>query len=326
MSSPGHADLVARLARALDDGTVRPADLERLLSPPRPAAPRASAVLVALGALVAFVGLGIAYATVFDDLGTPAQVATPYLFPSAALAVCIVLARAEGAGWRSDVAGIAGFAALAVAVGVSFGATDAIDSGRAAAGAVAVAALASAGVVAAVHRATGSRRLLWVGMPAALAVLGVALAYLVGGWEDGPDSSARVAVVILVEAGIAAMVAVALAPRDPPAALAATLWAVVGGYGAVLWSGSDLTDFGVWHLLLAAVVVGAFVCAAVLDSDALLWLGAAGAALWIVTMAVIVGSQTGGALAVVLGGAAIAGLGLLVARVRRTAERRPVSR
>lgn len=321
MRVPGadHRDLAARVARALEDGTLRPSDVERLLAAPRPRddeAPLASGVLVALGAVVAFVGLAIAYGTVFDDLPLGAKVVTPYLFPLVALAVCVAMARRDGARWRSDVAGVTGFVALAAAVGVSFGASDAINAGRGAAGAVALAAVASAGIVLVVHRLTGSDRLLWVGMPAALAVLGIALAYLAGGWEDGPDSSTRLAVILLIEAGIAAAVAVALLPRSRRGALAATIWAVVGGYGAVLWSGSDLTEFGAWHLLLAAVVVGAFLCAAALDSDALLWLGAAGAALWIITVAVIVGSATGGALAVVLGGAALAGLGLLVARLR----------
>jgi hypothetical protein len=312
----GDGELLGRLAAALDSGAVTAEDLERLLSRGRretPGRPTATSVLYALGSVVVFCGLAIAYGTVFDDLPWAAQITTPFLFPLAALGGSIWLARRGFASWQSDLAGLVGYVALGAAFGVSAAASGWVHTEREAAAFAAAAALVAVAVVAAVHRAARSPRLLWVGMPAALAALGISAAELVGlltprtvGW------------VVLAEAGIAAVVAAVLAPRDRRACRYATLWATLGGYAAVAFSPDDLDRFRVWHVVLAGVVIAAFLAAAALDFDALIWIAAAGGAVWVVMIAVVVGSATGAALAVVLAGLGLAGLGLLVARLRRS--------
>ena len=317
----GDEELLARLAQALDSGLVGAEDVERLLSRgrrPTPSRPTAAGVLYALGAVVVFCGLGIAYGTVFNDLPWAAQIITPYLFPLAALGACVWLSRRGFAWWQSDLAGLVGYVALGVAFGVSGSASGWLDTDRERAWFVAAAALVAVAVVAAVHRATRSPRLLWVGMPAALAAFGIATAYLAGLWEVDVSGLVHLGWVILAEAGVAAVVAALLARRDRSDCLYATLWATLGGYAAVMFCGEDLTSFSVWHLILAGVVIATFLTAAALDFDPLIWIGAAGGAWWVVMIAVVVGSATGAALAVVLAGFGLVGLGLLVARLRRT--------
>jgi len=318
---PGDRQLLERLARALESGAVTREDVERLLARgrrrPTPERPTTADALFALGAVVVFCGLAIAYGTVFEDLPRAAQITTPYLFPSVALGGCVWLSRRGSPRWQTDLAGLVGYAALGAAFGISGSASEWLDSGRRVAAAVAVAALVAAAVVGALHRATGSPLLLWVGMPAALAAFGVATTYLAGLWDTPTAGPERLGWVVLAEAGIAAAVAVVLARRHRPGCRHAAVWATVGGYAAVVLSGEDLVHFSVWHLILAGVVIIAFVAAAALDVGALTWIAAAGGALWVVMIAVVVGSATGAALAVVLAGIGLVGLGVLVARLRR---------
>jgi uncharacterized membrane protein YjjB (DUF3815 family) len=79
----------------------------------------------------------------------------------------------------------------------------------------------------------------------------------------------------------------------------------------------DFSRFTVWHVILAGVVIAAFLTAGAFDLDALIWIAAAGGAVWMVMIAVIVGSATSAALAVVLAGMGLVLLGLLVTRLRR---------
>lgn len=319
-----HSRLIARLAEALDEGRVTVDDVERLLARRLARArggPTAASVLYALGAVVVFCGLGIAYGTLFGELPLAAQVVTPYVFPLVALGVCVMLSRRGAPRWQTDLAGLAGYAAFAVAVGFSGSASGWMETGRGVAANVAVAALAAMAVVHLVHRETASLRLLWTGMPAALAAFGIAVAYLVGLWDAPVEGPQRLGWVILTEAVIGAAVAAALATRDRTGCLYAGIWATLGGYAAVLFSGEDLSRFTAWHVILGCVVIAAFVTAAALDLAPLIWIGAAGGAFWVVVIAMVVGSATGAALAVVLAGLALAGLGLLVARLLR--EPRP---
>jgi len=312
----GHGQLLGRLAQALDSGLVSAEDVERLLSRGRrrtPGRPTAAGVLYALGSVVVFCGLAIAYGTVFDDLPWAAQITTPYLFPLTAIGGCAWLARRDVVGWQIDLAGLVGYVALGAAFGVSASASGWVDTDREAAAFAATASLLAVAVVVSVSRATRSPRLFWVGIPAALAALGIAAAELIGvltprtvGW------------VVLAEAGAAAAAAAILARRDRTACLYATVWATLGGYAAVALSPDDLSQFRVWHVVLAGVVIAAFLAAAALDFDGLIWIAAAGGAVWVVMIAVVVGSATSAALAVVLAGIGLLGLGLLVARLRHT--------
>lgn len=317
---PSHEQLIGRVAQALDSGLVSAEDLERLLARgrrPPPGGTTAASVLYALGAVVVFCGLGIAYGTIFEDLPRAAQMTTPYLFPLVALGACVWLSRRGFVWWQSDMAGLVGYVALGIAFGVSAAASGWVETGDEVAVFVAGAALVAVVVVAAVHRATRSPRLLWVGMPAALAAFGIAAAYLAGMWEASDSGPVHLGWVVLAEAGVAAVVAALLANRDRSGCLYATVWATLAGYAAVMASGEDLARFSVWHVVLAGIVIAAFLAAAALDFDLLIWLAAAGGAWWVVLIAVVVGSATGAALAVVLAGIGLVGLGVLVARLRR---------
>ena len=63
--------------------------------------------------------------------------------------------------------------------------------------------------------------------------------------------------------------------------------------------------------------MAAFVLSAVLELDGLVWIGVLGALAWIGMAAALVGSSAGWALTLVFAGAALVGLSLLVAALRR---------
>ena len=320
---PGDPDqLLERLGRALRSGLVSPGEIEALLARAERGAEggsTAAAVLLALGSAVVFCGVAIAYGTVFADLPWAVRLTTPFLFPLVALTGCVALSHRGAPPWQRDLAGLIGFVAFAVASGASAATSGWVESGRDAAWAALAASAAGAAVATAVWRATGSRRLGWTGIPAALAALATAAAYLAGLWWTNVEGIVGLGWVVLAEAAAAAVLAATLARRDRAACRPPLVWAVAGAYGAVLFSGEDLTQASVWHAVLAGVVVAAFLAAAALDFDALTWIAAGGGAAWVLMIAVVVGSATGAALAVVLAGAGLLGLGVLVARIRRRA-------
>ena len=317
----GHERLLGRLADALERGLVDPADVERLLrrgGRPSRGGPGAAAVLATLGAVVVFCGLAIAFATVFEGLPGALQVIAPFAFPAVAVAGCAWVARRRPARWQTDLLGIVAYAAYAGACAASGWGSGLVGTGREAGAFVAVAALPAGAMVALLHRLTGSTFLLWTGGPAVLAAFGIALAELAGILSDS-----TLPWVILAAAGLAATVGALLLRRGRRDGRFAFVWAAAGGYAAVVFSPDDLDRFGVWHLVLAVVVVAAFLTAAAIDFGGLIWVAAAGGAFWVVLIAAVVGSATGAALAVVLAGIGLLGLGLLVARLRRPPPAHP---
>jgi hypothetical protein len=310
-------ELFRRLREAMADDLVTAADIETLLSRrahPGRARPAAASVLYALGSVVVFGGVAIAYGTIFGDLPWAAQIATPFVFPAAALAVGIALVRRGAPSWQSDVAGLVGYIALAAAFGVAATASGWVNSDRQTWAAVAIASALGVVVVAALHLVVRSFRLLGLGLPAALAPLGLSSAYLAGAVGER-----SICWVLLAEAAVAAAVATPLAGRSRRGCLYATVWATLGAYTAVYTAATtrDFSRFTVWHAILAGVVIAAFLTAGAFDLDALIWIAAAGGAVWMVMIAVIVGSATSAALAVVLAGMGLVLLGLLVTRLRR---------
>lgn len=311
-------ELLARLADALGRGTVEAADVERLLARRRPRhdRPGAAAVLATLGAVVVLCGLAIAFATVFGDLPQALQVAGPFAFPGAATGGGVWLARRGAARWQTDLLGIVAYGAFAGACVASAVGSGLVDTGREGAAYALVAAVPATAMVATLHRATGSALLLWTGAPAIAIAVGIAVAEL-----SGILSAETLPWVVLAEGAAAAAVGALLLRRGRADGRVALLWATALGVATVLMSPDDLDRFGAWHLVLAAVVVAAFLAGAALDFAPLIWLAAAGGALWVVLIAVVVGSQTGAALAVVLAGLGLVGLGLLVARLSRPRRR-----
>ena len=71
-----------------------------------------------------------------------------------------------------------------------------------------------------------------------------------------------------------------------------------------------------WLALLTVTVVSCFLAAAAFRLDVLVWVGGLGALLWLALVADLVGSSTGWAEAVALLGLGLAGLGVLIARLR----------
>lgn len=307
-------EVLARLGTALDDGSVGIRDVERLLDRRRArrGRPGAAEVLGTLGAVVVLCGLAIAFATVFDDLPTALQIIGPFAFPAAAAGGCVWLARRGAARWQTDLLGIVAYGAFGGACVASAWGSGLVDTGRGAAGYALVAAVPAVAMVALLHATTGSPLLLWTGGPAIGIALVVASAEL-----TGILSAATLPWVVLTAGAAAAAAGVLLLRRGRADGRIAFLWATACGVAAVLTSPDDLSHFRVWHVVLAAVVVAAFLAGAALDFPPLIWLAAAGGALWVVLIAVVVGSATGAALAVVLAGLGLVGLGLLVARLHR---------
>ncbi|MGE0026477.1 MAG: hypothetical protein AB7O78_11425 [Thermoleophilia bacterium] len=310
-------EVLARLADALADGSVAVGEVERLLGRRhRRDRPGAAAVLATLGAVVVLCGLAIAFATVFGDLPAALRVAGPFAFPAAAAAGCVWLARRGAARWQTDLLGLVAYVAFGGACVASAWGSGLVDTGREAAVYALVAAAPAAALVATLHRATGSALLLWTGAPAVGFAVVIALAELAG-----VLSAATLPWVILAAGAAAAAGGILLLRRGRADGRVAFLWATAFGVAAVLTSPDDLDRFRVWHAVLAAVVVAAFLAGAALDFVPLIWLAAAGGALWVVLIAVVVGSATGAALAVVLAGFGLLGLGLLVARLHRPGGR-----
>ncbi len=314
-------DLFERLTQALDQGRVSEADVERLVARGRPrgarARPTAASVLYALGAVVVFAGLAIGYGTVFTDLPWLLQITTPLLFPAVALVTCVGLAKRRAVAWQVDVAGLVGYTSLAGALAVIGAASGWINTGREAAAFIAIGAIVAILVVLGLYAGVRSFRLAGVGLPLALAVLGASTAWAVS--LVGTDGLCWV---LLAEAGIAAVTAVVLADRSRRAAYCASVWAVLISYASLYAAvASGFYDFGhltVWHGILGATVVAAFLVSGTFDFKALIWLGAAGGALWLVMIAVVVGSATNAAAAVILVGFGLVMLGLLVTKLRRS--------
>ncbi len=314
------ASLLARLDLALSAGTVSADDLEQLLgraARPERQRPTAASVLYALGAAVVSIGCVLAYASLYDRLPWPARVVTPFVFPVVALAASVVLARRR-LGWQSEVAGLVGLVAFAAAFAVSIDASGWATAAHTAAwwiaGAAAVGAAIATLLAATIHRP----RVAWIGLPAALGVGGAVIAYAVGVpvWA--------LCWVILVESAFAAATAWRVRPNDRLGFTCAALWSLIGIYVAFIVAASthDFARFSVWHAVLGIAVAGAFLLAGMLDVDVLMWFAAIGGVLWVLTISALVGTATSAALAVVVAGIALVGLGLVVARVHNRGHRR----
>jgi hypothetical protein len=239
-------------------------------------------------------------------------VTTPFLFPLSALAACLALRRRHVAAWQVELAALVGYAAFAGAC-VTVGA----DSGwvrTTLAWYTAVCASVAAALATGLFAAIRNVRVLVIGLGAALAALGLSLAYLAG--LLGEHSAGWV---LLAEAGVAAIVAYLLAGRNRSACEYTACWTVLGVWASSIAgvSAAGGEQFSIWHVTLAVGVVCAFLVAGALNFDVLLWLAALAGLQWLQGIAVVVGSATNAAFAVVLAGLGLLALGLVVTRLNR---------
>ncbi len=312
-------EALAQVESALDRRLVSPREVERFLS--RAAAghtvggrPTAALLLYAVGAIVVFGGLALAYSTIFHDLPRALRLTTPLVFPLSAGAACLALRRRRSAAWQVELAGLVAYVALLGAclrIGTASGWLG--SDHDTALFAAACASIATA-LVLGLWAALGSARLLVLGLGATLATLGLSLAELAGRLSERTWSW-----VLLAEACVAAGAALLLARRNTRICEYVTYWVLIGVWASsisgISWAGGE--DFSLWHVTLAAGIVIAFVVAAAMNFNGLLWLAALAGLQWLQAIAIVVGSATNAALTVVLTGLGLCALGLLVTKLNR---------
>ena len=292
----------------LESGDLTPEALERFLDQrSRGERPDAAGILMA-------VGVAVAYAVGFSDMGQGAQLSTPFVFPAAAIGTAVLLARSGRPRWQSEAAGLVGQIALAAAfvvVGIVVDPSNPEAFG-------AVCGLAATVEVLVCHRLIGSVRLTGWGLSASIVALVSFGAAGVGRHADGP-SVLGVPGMLMLEAGAAAAVTAWLIHRRsdyaPHAARTAGLLAI-GASVAGLVGYEYPPQLQWWHVVLALTAVLAFVAAAALRMDGLIWVGALAGLIWLGYISSVVGDSSGNAGLVVLFGFGLVGLGALVRSVR----------
>jgi hypothetical protein len=305
--------LLERLAVALADGTVTERDVERLLARAlrRPAStrPGAADVLRAIGVLVAYAGLGLLLALEWSGLHQAARTVSPFAFPAVALAAGVILHRARRPDWESELAGLVGFASLGLAF---LAAADALNPSNVSLYAV-VAGTIGAAAVLAVHAALRNVRLTGWGLSIALVTMTGGAA----GWAGVDDD--RAGWVVLPQSLTAGAAGWLLFHRWRDAAAAAIRTGLLLAYAAALIGQPEAgwDHLTIWHLVISVAVAAAFLLSAILDLDGLVWIGVLGALIWLSMVAAVVGSSAGWAISLVAAGAALVGLSLLVAALRR---------
>jgi hypothetical protein len=304
--------LARRVQEALEAGQIQPADVERLLDEraaqpaPNPhRRPDIGGVLGAAGAVVAFAGAALLYAIGWSGYGHDVRIITPFGFPVVALVAAVALVRARRPGWQVELAGAIGYLALTMAFLVSGNAFDAGPGYGVAAG------VAGTLVVLAMHRLAGARRLTTWGLGMSLVSLTSSAAA-----EAGLSGHSAASWVLLAQSAVALAVGLAAVGRRPGLATGALGWAALLAFSASLAGIGDWQSASPWHALLSVAVVATLLAAAALESSGLLWVGAVGGLVWLGAVAGIVGQRTGWAVAVILIGLGLAGLGMLVSRLR----------
>ncbi len=276
-------ELVDRTAHALEDRSLQPADLRRLLSrASRQRGIDAGGVIRALGLLTALAGAVFLYIIHYHSLSHQAQKLTPFVFPALLLVAAIVFDRIQRPEWEVELTAMVGDIALAVTFVAASGAWGRSRDYGLAAGLISLAV--SVGMYLALRLV---RLTTW-----ASAASIVAITTFIAGDETG-QSIARV---FLVQAVIAAVIGFALLRRSRPvgaqALYLATLMALVGGFVGVVADAfaSGSSSVSVWALALFVTTLAALATAATVELTGLLWLGSLGALLTLV--AVIEPSRT----------------------------------
>jgi hypothetical protein len=313
MSAPSIAEnreLVDRTARALEDRSLEPADLRRLLSrASRQRGIDAGGVFRALGLLTAFAGVAFLYIINHHSLSDRAQELTPFVFPAVLLVMAVVLDRVRRPAWEVELAAIVGDISLAVTFVAASGAWGrSRDYGLAAAVISLVVSLVMYSALRLVRLTT------WA---AAASIVAITTFGVAG------DSPRSVAHVFLVQAIIAAVVGFALLRQSRPVAAQAlylaTLLALVAGFVGVVADafGQSSSSVSVWALALFVTTLAALATAATVELTGLLWLGALGALLTLAAVAEPSRSDTHWAYVMMVIGVVLAFAGAFIHHARR---------
>ncbi len=308
-----YAALARRVQQALEAGLIEPAELERLLderavvpeSTTAQRRPDVGGLLASAGVLVAFAGAALLYAIGWSTYGHAARIITPFAFPGVALAAAALLARARRPQWQIELSGATGYLALTLAFLAS---GDAFDAGP---GYGVVAGAIGTLVVLALHWLAGARRLTTWGLGMSLVALTTSAAAEAG--LNGHSSASRV---LLAQSAVAVAIGLAALRRRPGLAPGAFGWAALLAYSASLAGIWNWESVSPWHAVLSVAVVATLLAAAALNSSGLLWVGAVGGLAWLGAVAGLVGQKSSWALAVIVVGLGLAGLGVLVSRLR----------
>jgi hypothetical protein len=300
--------LLDDIRAGLDSGQVEEADLRRLLArADRSTRPDVAGVLRAVGAIVFLFGLALVFGIGYDDYPYVVKLVGPFAFPALALAAAIGLHHRGRRRWEVELAGMVGYVALGLALLTAGAAADAGSGYGLAASAAAIA------VVIAMHAAVRLVRLTSWGLSASLVAF-TAFASDLGGFL----TSGTAPWLLTAQFAFALAVGIALAHRNREAAAnalrSAALLALLACSFGIGSAGFD--SFGMWHIALTLAVAGTLVAAAAFDLPGLMWIGALDGLVWIGAISAAVGRSAGWGVAVMLGGAALVGLALLVARIR----------
>jgi hypothetical protein len=300
--------LLDDIRAGLDSGQVEEADLRRLLArADRSTRPDVAGVLRAVGAIVFLFGLALVFGIGYDDYPYVVKLVGPFAFPALALAAAIGLHHRGRPRWEVELAGMVGYVALGLALLTAGAAADAGSGYGLAASAAAIA------VVIAMHAAVRLVRLTSWGLSASLVAF-TAFASDLGGFL----TSGTAPWLLTAQFAFALAVGIALAHRNREAAAnalrSAALLALLACSFGIGSAGFD--SFGMWHIALTLAVAGTLVAAAAFDLPGLMWIGALDGLVWIGAISAAVGRSAGWGVAVMLGGAALVGLALLVARIR----------
>lgn len=272
MTVPNTGDqLSTRTAGALADGSLDPADLERLLD--RSVGrrrPDVGGVLRALGVLTVIAGAALAYIIRYRELSTQARQLTPFVFPAVILVAAAVLGRLRRPRWEVELAALVGEITLALAL---IAAEPAWPSPR---------EYGEVGSVVSLVVSLAVYRLLRVARLATWAAAVSLVALMQFAWSH-PDPH-TVARTFLVEGVVAAVAGLLLLQRARRIAcqalyLAALLGLVGGSVGSAADEFFQYPALSVWVLALFVTTLLALTLAALLELNGLLWLGACGALL-----------------------------------------------
>jgi hypothetical protein len=299
--------LLDRTASALEDHSLAPADLRRLLArAERFRRIDPGGVVRAFGLLTAYAGVAFLYIVNYGSLSLQAQRYTPFILPALVLVAAVVLDRLQRPAWEIELAAVVGEIALALTF---LAASDAWGRSRSYG---LWAALLSLGVSLVMYRAL---RLVRVTTWAAAASI-VALATFIAA-DSNPHSVAHA---FLLQGVVAAGAGFALLGRSRPVAAQAlylgTLLALIGGAVGVVADSFMSSGVSEYALALFATTLAALAVASLVELSGLLWLGAFGAVLTLVSVAEPSRGDSHWAWVMVLVGAALAGAGAFIHHAR----------